>query len=113
MRKTKPIRILLSYVLTISMLLGLLPSTVLAEEQQQIFECGQELHSHSEECYDESQTLICDKQEHTHTEQCLVQYEQQNEQNTDNTKQNTNDIFDDNQTDSDDVSSDWNNELNI
>lgn len=33
--------------------------------------CGQEEHSHSAECYSESQELICGKEEHIHTDQCV------------------------------------------
>lgn len=40
-------------------------------EPEQIYYCGKEEHTHSEECYDEAGKLICGRKEHTHSEKCL------------------------------------------
>ena len=34
--------------------------------------CGQEEHSHTEECYSSDEQLTCGKTEHTHTESCYA-----------------------------------------
>lgn len=34
--------------------------------------CGQEEHSHTEECYSSAGQLTCGKTEHTHTESCYA-----------------------------------------
>lgn len=45
----------------------------------QTLACDKEEHTHTAECYDESNKLICEKEEHTHTDDCIKQ-EEVNEQ---------------------------------
>lgn len=49
--------------------------------------CGQEEHSHTEECYSADNLLICGREEHIHTEMCYTK-DEDSESPTDNSEQN-------------------------
>lgn len=70
--------------------------------------CGQEEHSHTEECYSSDGQLACGKTEHTHTESCYADDKTTEDQSGEDSQQTT----EQNQTEGQEQNQDQNQEQN-